>query len=1319
MSRYSFKKIARALGVVVLSAIGIGFGGRGAIAQNAIIPDNTLGREASIIQQPFGPSIDVITGGVARGENLFHSFEEFSVRNQGAYFFSPSAEIQSIFSRVTGDNISEIFGTLGTYGNSTPDLWLINPNGILFGPNSRLDIGGSFVASTANAVQIDGKINFEASEIAESINILTINDSVLLFNSLSNARIENQSQADVVPPEVFLSGFREFRGLQVPNGQSLTLASSDIFLNGGGLNALNGNIGLFSLNNVSLAGGATVQAGNILIETNQLSVEDGSQILTQFVDSRVLENVSIIDEGETQSFVFTPDEKLRELPVREGGNLSISAQESVNISGETADGNNSSRIGAGALGLMRSGGNIYIQTGSLALQNGGQITSNYVSISERNEGGGNVSINAELIGFSGESTAGRRQSGILIGNGFPLPTNGSISLFSKEFNLLNGAQIRVDLNTVTDSENSQSIPDNININSSNILISGLSLTGIPSTISTGASLFADQRSSINLDTETLTLQEGGRINGFLTNLTANAITLRDNSVINSEINRSLRQAPGVVINADEVNLQDTSEIHGRVDIQTNRLALQQSSSISGIFSFTNKIELPNGLEGINLVGPTASDLFGLVGDIDISANTLALQDNAVISSDSIRITGNNIALTDQSRILGSRGIVDTRAGNIFIHTDQLDVLDSSQISTSIAGRGSGGTIEIIAENAINIIGDPTSSQPSSIIATSGGPGSGGNISLETNRLQIQNGSQLAASINGGGTGGTVNIRAVESVIVEGVSNSGTPSRISAESNLNGGEFGVLRSIRANNQLPQNIFVRLNGQISVFTASSGTIRSIPKNGDPDGTELNISGYEDGIFNGSVFVARFSSSGANQVTIVNPYVPRDGALLIGQSFGTDFEDSIQGGRLIRLEDTATSSEATFFLNTLELIANNRTEERELESSGISKLDILNDVNDVKNAFVDNAGEFYIIESTGNEFRIQDGIYTDTSFLDIQPGDLFLVFAVRDGGDINIETGELIIRDGAEISTAFIGAAEGRATASNLDIVADSVLLENNATLSSVSGTGSGGNISIRTSGLTLNNNSAITASAVDNANGGNVTINAQNGIVRTNDSNILSSSARAGGGNVTINASGIRLEGDSDIQTNVVTGGGDGGNIDLTANYIIAFDDSDILANAEGGRGGRINLRTPGFFGASFTLTSLQANPDTLDNNSQVDINATGSVNGIVTVPDVSFLENGLTSLPDTLIAPEQLIANSCIARADDGQGTLVTSGGGGLTSGPSSDLTVPFSTGAVQVIPGDISASTETTSTESDVSITEPTGIYQLADGRLVMSQECL
>ncbi|MEP0798140.1 filamentous hemagglutinin N-terminal domain-containing protein [Trichocoleus sp. DQ-A3] len=128
-----------------------------ALAQ--IQADGTLG--TTVNSSTFLPcnTSCTIEGGTQAGNNLFHSFGSFSIPNGGiADFLINNSAIANILARVTGASPSDIQGLIRGGGNA--NLFLINPNGIIFGPNTQLDIGGSFVATTANAIAFSGDGEF-------------------------------------------------------------------------------------------------------------------------------------------------------------------------------------------------------------------------------------------------------------------------------------------------------------------------------------------------------------------------------------------------------------------------------------------------------------------------------------------------------------------------------------------------------------------------------------------------------------------------------------------------------------------------------------------------------------------------------------------------------------------------------------------------------------------------------------------------------------------------------------------------------------------------------------------------------------------------------------------------------------------------------------------------------------------------------------------------------------------------------------------------------------------------------------------------------
>ncbi|MEA5624392.1 filamentous hemagglutinin N-terminal domain-containing protein [Nostoc sp. UHCC 0251] len=221
-----------------------------ALAQ--ITPDATLGDRSSKITPNVnikGLPANQIDGGTIRGANLFHSFQEFNVGElQRVYFANPTG-ISNILTRVTGSNISNILGTLGVNGGA--NLFFLNPNGILFGNNARLDVQGSFVGTTANGLQFGNQELFSAIN-PQAPSLLTVNVPIGLQYGRNPGAIQLQEAS-----------------LQVPNGRTLTLAGGIVNIDGRELLAPGGRVELAGV--ASSGGVGLMQQGQEL----RLSVPEG------------------------------------------------------------------------------------------------------------------------------------------------------------------------------------------------------------------------------------------------------------------------------------------------------------------------------------------------------------------------------------------------------------------------------------------------------------------------------------------------------------------------------------------------------------------------------------------------------------------------------------------------------------------------------------------------------------------------------------------------------------------------------------------------------------------------------------------------------------------------------------------------------------------------------------------------------------------------------------------------------------------------------------------------------------------------------------
>jgi filamentous hemagglutinin family protein len=312
------------------------FFGNYALAQ--ITPDGTLGVEGSVVSPNVNINdaiADRIDGGAIRGANLFHSFTQFNVGDRQRVYFANPVAIENILTRVTGTNASNILGTLGVTGGNA-NLFLINPNGILFGPNARLSLNGSFIATTANAIQF-GNQGFFSASAPEAPSLLSVNPSAFFFNQIVTQPITNQAR------------------LQVPKSRSLLLVGGDVAIDGGRLNAPDGRVEL----------GGLAGAGTVALNV------DGNNLSLSFPDSVARSDLSLTNGAKVDVS-------------GEGGGF-------IQVQGSAVTVADASEILAETEG-SQNGKGIFIQASQLVVRDGSQISASGLEGSQGDSGG--ITVNA-------------------------------------------------------------------------------------------------------------------------------------------------------------------------------------------------------------------------------------------------------------------------------------------------------------------------------------------------------------------------------------------------------------------------------------------------------------------------------------------------------------------------------------------------------------------------------------------------------------------------------------------------------------------------------------------------------------------------------------------------------------------------------------------------------------------------------------------------------------------------------------------------------------------------------------------------------------
>ena len=483
-----------------------------AIAQ--ITTDGTLPNNSTV---KLEGNTRIIEGGTQAGSNLFHSFEQFSVPTGTHAYFNNASDIQNIISRVTGSSVSNIDGLISA--NYAANLFLINPSGIIFGPNASLNIGGSFLASTASAVKFADSFEFSATSL-QTTPLLTVSVPIGLQYGSNPASILNQSKAN--------DSNGESVGLKVQPGKTLALVGGDLSLDGGNLYGSNLKAQGGRVEIAGIAGpgvvGLNVDGNNLRLSfPNSVPLADvllnnGARLDLSSNDVQLLARRIVLSDGST----IVADT----LDIKPGGTLTLNASDSVQLIGRSIGGSPSRLLTATI--NSQNAGDLRINTGKLIVQDGAQISTSVYGAGR----GGNLIVNAtESVELSGINANNLFPSGLFsdsLGNG----DAGNLSIQTEKLSVRNGAEINVSSGGAGRAGNLQVATRSIRLDNQGKLLAN-SVAGNGGNISLVVQdLLLLQRNSV-ISTVSGTEQAGGNGGNFTLNMPDGFIVATPNE--NSDI----------------------------------------------------------------------------------------------------------------------------------------------------------------------------------------------------------------------------------------------------------------------------------------------------------------------------------------------------------------------------------------------------------------------------------------------------------------------------------------------------------------------------------------------------------------------------------------------------------------------------------------------------------------------------------------------------------------------------------------------------------------------------------------------------------------
>ncbi len=1222
-----------------------------------------------------------IDDGTIKGSNQFHSFERFGVGAGDIASFNGPGGIENILSRVTGGLGSDINGTLRSTINGA-NLFLLNPAGVIFGPNASLDISGSFHVGTADFLRLgDGGIFY--------------------------ADPSKNSLLTMAPPSAF--GFLgknpagitiEQSELKVPEGQTLSLVGGDFNIRSGNLSAQRGRINLVSvrspgevhvddpglnvdafkeLGELNLAE-ATVESQTVVIRGGRLVVAQGgvqaagaqAKIDIAVRGEAVLGQSAVIvaeakPAGQTEGSVPEADEGDR----ADTSHITLSARDDIQVAPDA-------RVSAGG----SQGGTVH-----LASETGTTWVAGTVEAAGTATTGGEVNILGEQVGLaagasvdvSGATGGGTALVGGDFQGGNPDIKNATVTYMDP------GATITADARSNGDGGTAVVWAEHTARVHGTITARGGAQGGDGGLIETSGKRHLDVAvikvdagspqgapGTWLLDPLDVKISEGPTSN--VVEDPPGVFMPNDpgvSTISNTDIETGLNAGTSVTISTvgtpestDPAGQKGDITVAASIRKTGDEIATLTLEASNDIIMDGETIETIDG-SGLNVVFDAASHVAIIntaqintssntnsnvaAGDVTVRATTIELQQSTIDAGtfgtgDAGKVT---IEADDEVTIAGSEIFSDSpeamsgNAGDILIAAPVLTLSDT-KITTKAAGTGQGGIITIDANKEIRLenttvsatvtdgiegdIGDILLTTPAltmiggGVAAETTGTRDAGDITFDVGTLNVKEQAQISSRSKGAATGnaGTVFIRGMGGANTK--ADTVTLSNSVVTTAAEGTGQGGFIKIDASEEI----------RLENATLSAAVTDGIE--GDPGDIELTTSALT--MIGGFVEAETRGERDAGSITIKATTVELQSGTIDTGTFGA----GAAGEVTLDATEAITITESDIFSDSPENISGNAGDI--LITAPVLTL------SDTKvTTRADFTGEGGIITIDANkEIRLESTTVsaTVTDVPDVPPDE-------RESGDILLTTPALTMIGGG-VAAETRGNREGGIIALNVGSLNMSTPAgQQQAQISSRSSgaaTGDAGEVSIRGMGgentksdTVLLTNSAVTTEAVV-ADGGNITILAD---------------------------SMVRLL-DGKITTAVRSGEGGGGNIKIDPEFVILESFSQIIANAFGGPGGNINITADAFLADA--------------EKSIVSASSVLGVDGEINIDAITDLSGAITPLEKRFSEAARLLRQRCAERLRGGQiSSFIVGGRDGVPLEPGELLPSPLYMMAEPVVPG--------------------------------------